>query len=310
MAEPLRATFFALEKRERGGVLIGAMVCYLLCAAALTAALIVPLLAVMGLDLQDAFTGAASQTSTPPDPMKALWIVPLSFVVAFAFCVLAASFEAACLRWMIRGEKPGLFGLTLDADTWRVYGIYWIWLLFYVVAWIGFLILSALVGRLFPENQIALWVVLALYACLIALGAVALAPAAAVTVAERRFAFSDAVQASEDHFSSLLGSFAVLIGGQWVMNYGLIAAWLVWTLGGELFERFAGVSDYVSFNVAYGEAVVSGMSEPGAAQVYWVITAASFVASFVVSVLIYGVNARVALLAKQEGRIGAASAPA
>ncbi len=306
MAEPLRATFFALQRRERGGVLIGATLCYLLFAAALTAAFILPLFGMMGLDLQDAFSGATPETSTPPDPMKALWIVPFGMVAAFAFCVLAASFEAACLRWMIRGERPGLFGMTLDADTWRVYGIYWIWLLFYAVAWIGFLILSALIGRLLPENQIALWAVLAIYVCLVALGAVALAPAAAVTVAEKRFAFAEAAQATEDHFSSLLGSFAVLIGGQWVMNYGLGAVWLAWALEGELVERFAGVSDYMSFNIKYSEAVASGLSKPGAAQIYWAITAVSFFASFVISVLIYGVNARVALLAKQEGRIGAA----
>src|SRR5262249_47612508 len=41
--------------------------------------------------------------------------------------ILLAAYEAACLRWMIRGEAPGLCGLTLDADVWRVYGVYWCW---------------------------------------------------------------------------------------------------------------------------------------------------------------------------------------
>ena len=307
MSEPLRATFFALQKREHG-ILLGATLCYLLIVAALTATFVIPFFAVMGIDLQAALSGATAQPPAPPNPMAALWILPLGLVAAFIFCVAAASFEAACLRWMIRGEKPGLFGLRLDADTWRVYGIYWVWFFCYLVALIGFVILSALLSRLLPENSFAWWIGIALYACAIGLAVVALAPAAAVSVAERRFAFGDAFQATENHYGSLLGSFALLVGLQWGVNYGLTAAWLVWALEGDVLRYFGGARDYLSFNVAYAQAVAAAMNAPHAAYAYWAITALSFVASFAISVLLYGVNARVARLALQEGTISATPA--
>ncbi len=310
MSEPLRATFFALQPRK-GGILFGATICYVLMFAALTAALLFPLFAVMGFDLQGVASGAPPATAATPDPMKAIWIVPLGLIAVFAFCVLTASFEAACLRWMIRGEKPGLFGLALDEDTWRVYGIYWVWWLYYVVAWIGFLILSALISRLLPENQIAWWIGAGLYTCAIALGAVALAPAAAVTVGQRRFAFGDAFQATEDHFGALLASFAVLLGLQHLLNYGLTAVWAVWALDDDALTRFAGANDWMSLSMAYNATIAAAMSEPGAAPVYWAITASSVVASFAISVLIYGVNARVTRLwMQQQGQVTAAPAAA
>lgn len=306
MSEPLRATFFAFQKRERG-ILVGATASYVLLMAALTALFMVPFFAAMGLNLL-AVLGGAGPAATPPNPTAALWAAPLGLAAAFVFCVVTAMFEAACLRWMIRGEKPGLFGLTLDADTWRIYGVYWVWLFCNLVALVGFVILSALLNRLLPDNAIAWWVGVGLYGCAIGLAFVSLAPAAAVSVAERRFAFGDAYQASENHFGALLGSFALLVGLQWGLNYGLTAGWLLWTLKGDVVGYFSGATDYWSFNVAYAQAVAAAMTAPNATYVYWAITALSFIASFAISILLYGVNARVALLALQEGTIKAAPA--
>lgn len=298
----LNATFFALERRDHA-VLLPAMLCYVLLAAVLAAIVIVPLFAALGIDFQTLRTGAWTEAPTPPDPMKVLWILPVGFLALFVFYVLSASYEAACLRWMIRGERPGLFGLTLDDDTWRVYGVYWVWLLCGVVAWIGFAILSALLGRLFPENQIVLWVGLGVYVALMGIGAVSLAPAAAVTIAERRFAFFDAFHATEDRFPPLLGSYALLFGGQWLLSYALSAGWVVWALGGRALDRFADVSDGQSFALAYNATIAAAMATPGSSIVYWATSAVSFIVSGLIVVLIYGVNARVARLALEEGKI-------
>ncbi|MBK6703267.1 MAG: hypothetical protein IPG56_05450 [Caulobacteraceae bacterium] len=305
MSEPLKATLFALQKRERGGVLLGAFVCFVLMSAVLLGGLLALMLPAFGFDFGN--LGATAQT--PPNPTTALWIVPVALVWTFAYCVLTASFEAACLRWMIRGERPGLFGMTLDEDTWRVYGIYWIWLLCYAVAWIGFFILNGLLSRLFSDNQIVIWVGWAIYGLLILVAAAALAPASAVSIAERRLVFGDAAQATEDHFGSLLGSYALLFGVQWLLNSGWPVVWMLWALRGDVAQYFESASDPMSAYTAYNSAMAGAMNSPGAMQVYWIISAATLVVSLVFMVLIYGVNARVARLALAEGRIGAAASP-
>lgn len=302
MAEPLNATFFAFNKRERGGVLFGASVVYILMSGALLVAAFLVLWPALGLNPLN-----PEPPTTPPDPMKALWILPVAFFGTFIYCVITASFEAACLRWMIRGERPGLFGMTLDEDTWRVYGLYWVWLLCYVVVWIGFLILSALVSMLAPENQIALWIVLSIYGLLIMFGAVSLAPAAAVTVARRQFSFGEASEATDEHFLPLLGAFATLVGLQWVLNTGATLAWVLWALNGDVSVYVASVRDPMSAYAAYNQAVAGAMAVPGGANVYWAMSGVLFLVSTVFLVLLYGVNARVARLALDEGRISAPS---
>lgn len=299
MSEPLRATFFALQRRE-GSALLGATVCYVLMAAALFALVAVPMFGAFGFR----FGADASTPPTPPDPMTVLWVLPLGFAVAFFYCVLTASFEAACLRWMIRGERPGLFGMTLDQDTWRVYGIYWIWALCGVVGWIGFLIVNGLTSYFLAENLIARGAVAAVYGMLMLVAAAALAPAAAVSIAERRLVFGEAAQATEAHFGSLLGTYALLFGVQWLVSTAWPAIWMLWKLKGDVAAHFEGATDLTSALMAYNAAMAATVSTPGALSEYWVLSAAMFALQFVFMVLVYGANARVALLALQEGRIG------
>lgn len=298
MSEPLKATFFALQKREGGGVLLGATVCYLLISTALGAAIALPMFSVFNMS----FNGSAPVT--PPDPMAALWLVPLTFVVVFFGCVLTASYEAACLRWMIRGEKPGLFGLTLDQDTWRVYGIYWIWFLCYGVAWVGFFIVNALASMLLAGNQIASLAIGGGYVLLILIAAASLAPAAATSIAQRRLVFGEAAQATEAHFGSLLGTYAFLFGVPWLLSSAWPVAWTFWKLEGDIGTYVERVTDLATAIAAYNEATVAATRAPGALIEYWAISAAMFVVSLAFMVLIYGANARAVLLAQQEGRLG------
>lgn len=299
MSERLRATFFALQRRE-GGALLGATVCYVLIAAALLAAFLVPMFGSFGF----AFGGEPDAPPRLPDPMTVLWAFPLWLAVAFFYAVLTASFEAACLRWMIRGERPGLFGMTLDQDTWRVYGIYWIWALCGLVGWIGFFIVNGLTSYFLAENLIARAAVVAVYIVLMLVAAAALAPAAAVSIAERRLVFGEAAQATEAHFGSLLGTYVVLFGAQWLVSTGWPIVWMLWKLKGDVAAHFEEATNLTSAVLAYNAAMAAAVSTPGAMPEYWVLSAAMFALQFVFMVLVYGANARVALLALQEGRIG------
>lgn len=301
LAGQLNATFYAFSKRQPGGVLLGASICYTLMIVALSAATFALFVPAMGLNIFDPSVAAA-----PPNPTAALWMLPAAFTFAFAYCVITASFEAACLRWMIRGERPGLFGMTLDEDTWRVYGLYWIWLLCYAVVWIGGLILSALVSRLLPDNQIALFAVLGIYALAIAFGAVSLAPAAAVTIALKRFTFGEATEATDGRFLPLLGAFSILILLQWLLNNGATFAWLLWALDGDISPYLANARDLMTSFTAYNEAVAAAMGAPNAVEVYWAMSAALLVSSTMFLVLLYGVNARVARVALEQGQISTA----
>ena len=69
-----------------------------------------------------------------------------------------AAYEAACLRWMLRGEAPGLVGFTFDHDMWRVYGVYWCWVgVHYAVSFVSSIVTLPIVfgtmGSLMSEGK-------------------------------------------------------------------------------------------------------------------------------------------------------------
>src|SRR5690349_7003552 len=132
--QPLHATFFAFQKRAKSGVLLGASVAYVVAAIviggiffAINAATIGPFIGWYAQVMQGIAAGntAAASQIPPPEGVAVLMLSLLPFM--FFIYLLLAAFEAGCLRWMIRGETGGLMGLTLGADTWRVYSSYWIW---------------------------------------------------------------------------------------------------------------------------------------------------------------------------------------
>src|SRR5262249_50913455 len=132
MAEPLKATWFAFRKRERGGVLLGATTAYIVISLAILAAFVAVNWSAFGPvgDWYVRFVSTALQHTgerPPTPPPELLSILPGYLLVLFVTFILLAAYEAACLRWMVRGETGGLFGLTFGADTWRVYAGYWVW---------------------------------------------------------------------------------------------------------------------------------------------------------------------------------------
>src|SRR5690242_15685260 len=229
MAEPLKATFYTLKHRDRG-VLAPATIMLMVIVAALAAAFV-------GLNwnmlshIRDAFSLTAPQSK---DPERALAFVGGVFaLMGSAFLVMIplyfafACYEAACLRWMIRGEAPGWFGWRFDDDMWRVYGIYWCWLIarFALAMAVGILIMPVMFATMpfftsngAPPDIAAMWrwqftVQLPLsmlqYLPLIFVG-VRFGPAAATSIARRRFSFFEAWTVTRGRLWDLLGSFALL----------------------------------------------------------------------------------------------------
>ena len=310
--ENLDATFYAFKKRDQRFVLTRAAVGYFVLYAAMTAIYLAlswssfgPLIGWYGAAMQEAVPGGAM----PPPPAEVMTLLPYAGIVGLIALVLFAAFEAACLRWLVRGESGGGFlGLTPGADTWRVFAIYFMWLclliaycfviaLFYVlvgiVANIGgpARIVAMLLGALAPLGFLALlfW------------GAVRFAPAAATSVARRRFAFFEAPGVTRGRFWELFGAFILL----WI-GYIVIAM-----IVGQIIQLPAqGVMAPVMQKLMTGDTgnigplMVEAMSSP----VYLASMGAYLVFSTIIGAVFYiamfGANAR-AVLAADETTPGA-----
>jgi hypothetical protein len=229
MAEPekLDATFYAFKKRGERFVLTRAAAAYLALYALIACAYLVvswgSFSALMGWYF--GMVGSLGQGGgfTPPPP-EALAMVPGGIAVGLVCLVLFAAFEAACLRWLVRGEKGGgLFGLTLGADTWRVLLTYLVWLLLFIAFSIAVALFYVAVSAFSSLGGAATWVAMLLgalaplgFVALLLWGAVRLAPAAATSVARRRFAFFGALSVTRTHYWPLLGAFIILYVGYFV----------------------------------------------------------------------------------------------
>jgi len=319
MAEPLNATFFAFKKRERGGVLIGASIAFVVLAVALYAALAGLVWLVLGqspiemsqMATQAQVDPAAVQSMMTPGNVALLVLLYLVFV--FVLCVLFAAYEAACLRWMIRGETKGLFGLALDDDTWRIYGIYWVWFLLIMLGSIAFLIVMAILGGVIASTAGAdspvMFVLPLLFFIVPIYFSTRLAPAAATAVAERRFAFFDAWTTSSDRFWALFGAFFLLWLVYILLTCALSLGWLSWAVGPRLMEIFAASSDPAAMSIAINQATMEAMTAPGGMLIYLGVSAVTWIIAIIFYVALFGVNARAAQAALEEGKISVDAEP-
>ncbi|MCC6788357.1 MAG: hypothetical protein IT547_11010, partial [Hyphomonadaceae bacterium] len=229
--QALNATFFAFRKREKAALLpttLAFAVIVLAMGAVFTAlnwqAFVDYMNWVASISASNANSAAAG---VPPSmdammpPQSVMSIMPAYFLFLLGYYILLAAYEAACLRWMIHGETGGLFGLSLGADTWRVYFSYWIWFLlliaFYIVCAIvaGGAMASVFMGMQGGGEPSPAAVIIPLVLGLLVVLAliyfsVRLAPAAATSVARRKFAFFDAWKVSKGRFWGLLGAFVLL----------------------------------------------------------------------------------------------------
>lgn len=313
MAEPLNATFFAFKKRERGGVLTGASIAFAVLAIVLYAALLAFIWLVLGQNPLE-MSQMAAQAQTDPEAIQRMMspgnlamMVLVYLVFLFAIFVLLAAYEAACLRWMIRGETKGFFGLALDADTWRVYGIYWVWFVGFIIGAVAFVILMGILGATIAASAGAdspvmlilplLFFIVPIYFC------TRLAPAAATAIAERRFAFFDAWSTSRDRFWALFGAFFLLWLIYIALACGITLAWLSWAVGPRLAEIFAAGSDPTAVSIAINQATMDAMAAPGGMLVYAGVSVVTWIIAILFYVALYGVNARAAVAALEEGKI-------
>lgn len=334
MAEPLNATFFAFRKREKSGVLTQAALGYAIVMIIVSigffaafASSLAPLVQWYSAMLSAAAsndTAAVESLGFPPSlGMFFLGSLVWMFVIFVAF----AAFEAACLRWLVRGESGGgLLGLNFGADTWRVYSGYWIWFLLYMAfsmvmgILFGVLIGGAAFGMMAATNggdgssalgALALMPIFYLiqYGLMIFF-AVRLAPANATSIARKKFAFFDAWKVTRGRFWALLGAFALLfviyfvaIIIFYIVMFATVLTPMLPLLSqmGTNPEQLAGAEGQIL------QAYVQAFSQPQT----WVIMGVLYLLLTVVAMVFYvasfGVNARAAQAALEEGKIAAAA---
>jgi hypothetical protein len=319
MAEPLKATFFALKPRDRM-VLLPATLLYavvvVLIVAAFTALNWGALQSIFALirDMPSEQLGESQAMNLFSGMMGMFgWL----FLLLFPFYFATAAYEAACLRWMIRGEAPGLFGLTFDHDMWRVYGVYWVWFLAqWVVSFIASIVMMPFMfmmmgdvvaqGGADPNSQ-AMWdlqlkmqsLSLIQYIPLVFIG-IRFGPAAAASIARRRFSFFEAWRVTRDRFWALFGSYLVL----WLalaLVYVVVGAAIYAPLFGSLIRDM--IAAWPALPDDVGQRYVEILSRPSS----WPLIGAGYLSGLVVMlaymVFSYGINARAALVALDEGKI-------
>jgi hypothetical protein len=130
-----------------------------------------------------------------------------------------------------------------------------------------------------------------------------LAPAAATAVSERRFALFDAWKTSSDRFWALFGAFFLLWLIYIVLVCGISFAWLSWAVGPRLADIFGAGSDPTAVSIAINQATMDAMAAPGGMFVYFGVTLATWIIAVLFYVASFGVNARAAQAALEEGKI-------
>jgi hypothetical protein len=316
MAEPLNATFFAFKKREKGGVLIGATAAFVAIAAALIGAFFYLNAASFGQvftwygDMVQAGLGGDTGkigNATPPTAMLSL--IPSYLLLLFAIFILYAAWEAACLRWMIRGESGGGFlGLTLGSDTWRVWATYWVFLGLFIAFEIALLIVIGIAafsvraaGGDGGGGAVGLFVIPLILAVAVIYLVVRLSPAAAASIARQRFSFFSAWAISRGRFWALFGAYVLLA------LMGVIATFLLEIAGfaammgaaGPAMSDMAGATDP---QLAV-QTMMTAMTQPSTLIAGCIVLLAFLVMQAVFRVAFFGVTARAAQAALEEGKI-------
>lgn len=319
--QALNATFFAFRKREKAVLLPATLVFAVLAIGmfvAFTALNWQAFVDYMNWAASVSASGAGAAANGAPSmdammpPQSVMAIGPAYLLLLLGYYILLASYEAACLRWMIHGETGGLFGLTLGADTWRVYFSYWVWLVlliaFYIVCALiaGGALASVFLSMQGSAEPSASTVIVPLIAGLVIVLAliyfsVRFAPAAATSVARKKFAFFEAWTVSKGRFWGLLGAFVLLFLMFFVFIIAVEVAFMVMV-------GMTAMSSMGHAEAQSAEEAFRAFATPQyAAGVIGIIVLMS-VASMMFYLALFGVNARAAALALEEGKITAGGA--
>lgn len=322
MAEPLKATFFAFRKREQSGVLLRATIAFVIIAAVLIGAFIALNLAALGPAVTWYGEAVAAAANNNPEALAApppafFGLIGGLLLMLFPLYILCAAYEAACLRWFIHSEVKGFMGLSLGAPTWRVWSVYWMWFLLNI----GFSIALSVVmgvlvgimtvssgGDLGAATSAQLVFQIVQYVLMIYFG-VRLAPAAAATIARRKFSFFDAWTVTRGRFWSLLGSFVSIYALYILASLAMAAVWFVVILGPNAPDLAAAGSDPQRLSAAFIQAVQAYLQSLIDPKNWIIIGALQLVATAIgvfFYIAMYGVNARAAQAALEEGKIAPA----
>ncbi|MEJ0024229.1 MAG: hypothetical protein WDN76_13065 [Alphaproteobacteria bacterium] len=315
---PLKATFFAFQKREPGGVLVRAASATIVSLLVLWGLSFAVAFRLLGPDFYRSWTAIAPDGSPPAHlfPPHLAELMLLNLVVLAAFFVLFAAFESACISWMLRGQANPFPYLKFDADTWRVYGTYWFWLVFSVLAYIGFIVLILVValaaGAIASVAKPASTIIGVLgglacfaYPFLWLRTAVRFAPAAATSIGVGAFAPLKAWSATRKRFWALFGSYFLVI----LCNYVLILILFALVYGAALsnLDWSLSRSDPQAFSAAFNKAIMDAVAEPfsnvTSAVRLIVVEVAFYLATLMLAVIGFGIAARAVQAALSENKI-------
>jgi hypothetical protein len=152
--------------------------------------------------------------------------------------------------------------------------------------------------------SLGIGVVVAVLAALLLLifFAVRFAPAAATSIAKRRFAFFDAWTVTKGRFWALLGAFLLL----WLMYFVGISIFygvVVFALGANMWTQMASGA-----GPATEQEALAMFSSPSVWAPIAVLYVLMIVGGFVFYIALFGINARAAQAALEEGKITAGPA--
>ncbi len=275
MAQPLKATFFALKRREPGGVLARTVAVHFVLSAAFAAIAFGAgflALVLLGEALEAESLGVLAG------------LLVLFAVGVFGYFIALASFEASCLRWFIRGQRSGFLGFSLRGETWRIYAGHWLW--FAISAPLAVIAVTALSFLAEASPTIGSWPPLALLAAILLLSvrlALRFAPGGGASIAAGRFAYFQGARAVKGRFWSLLSSFATI----WV----LVA--LIWI--GPFIALGMGVFAFVGDSPETADTINFAMTV--------VLVAVTLFVHLTFTLLSAGINARAVIVATEEGKL-------
>lgn len=252
---------------------------------------------------------ALSHGGARPDPSELPPGTPVVLLFAIVILIIqyiaVPAYEAGCLRWMIRGEVEGFWGLSLGAETWRVWSTYWIWAGFNIAASIVIAAITYIINAASGDDPSAgeparlAWLVV--QNLIILFFAVRLAPAAATSIGRKRFSFFEAWRVTSGRFSPMLGAFLILV----VLLYAVAVV----TVGGALVVVYGPSASHI-VAAAEGrdvETMVTLLAAPlksaGSLSVLLLALLVNQALSMVFYVLFFGVNARAVMAASVAGKI-------
>lgn len=313
----VQAGLYAFRRRERRFVLTGATIGYLLGACLIGVAFVAAAWpALSGLiSWYASVFHAASNGGSPPQPEPAMFLAVAPWYGGYILVTLLwmSVYEAACLRWMVRGETGGVLGLSFNGDTLRVFFTYLMWFALSIVFCVA---VGLFYGALIALNAAApaLRILMMVLGALAPLGLIALSlwvatrlsPAAAASVARQKFAFFGAWGVTRGRFWDLLGAFFIILAIYIAVSFtaqALVRIPMTQAMYPVMTQAMQD-ADFSSIMSRLGEA----FSSPLIAGVLAAYIALSLLLSCVMRLAWFGVNAYV-VAAKDEPEAVAAAPP-